>query len=139
MPSPTALLAASYDRESGRRGRHEALTAYATPQERALAENAPVETIVPGREFAIGPIAIRTGRSGHVPWAASGAISPRRTAVSAIAAMSCRTVPCSPWTRCRPVTKPLVDASYGADKVPLLERATAITGLCLAGIPRVPA
>ena len=38
------------------------LLAYATAEERVLAQRARIETIAPGRDFTIGSIAIRTGR-----------------------------------------------------------------------------
>lgn len=103
------------------------LAAYATPQERALAENTPVETIVPGREFAIGPIAIRAGRSGHVV----GGVWCHLSAGGRSLGYCGDVVPDSPVLAMDPLPPCdllLVDASYGADRVPAAERAAAITG-----------
>ena len=102
------------------------LAAYATPQERTLAENAPIEIIVPGREFVIGPLAIRTGRSGHVV----GGVWCHLSAEGRSLGYCGDVVPASPVLAMDPLPPCdllLVDASYGADKVPAAERAATIT------------
>ncbi|MGX5733664.1 MBL fold metallo-hydrolase [Bosea thiooxidans] len=103
------------------------LAAYATPEERALAAKAPAETIMPGREFTIGPFAIRTGRSGHVV----GGVWCHLSAEGRKLGYCGDVVPDSPVLAMDPLPPCdllLVDASYGADKVPASERAAAITG-----------
>ena len=104
-----------------------ALAAYATPEERALAQKATVETIVPGREFAVGPLAVRTGRSGHVV----GGVWCHLSAEGHSLGYCGDVVPDSPVLAMDPLPPCdllLVDASYGADEVPAAERAAAITG-----------
>jgi ribonuclease BN (tRNA processing enzyme) len=101
------------------------LAAYATPQERALARKAPVEIIAPGAEFALGPIAIRTGRSGHVV----GGIWCHLSAGGRSLGYCGDVVPDSPVFAMDPLPPCdllLVDASYGADHIPAAERGAAI-------------
>jgi len=101
------------------------LAAYATPQERALAGRAKPEIIVAGRDFNVGPIAVRTGRSGHVVggvWCQLGAHGRNLTYCGDI-------VPASPVFAMDPLPPCdllLVDASYGEDRVPAAERGAAI-------------
>ncbi len=101
------------------------LAAYATPEERALAKATSVETIAPGTDFAVGPIAIRTGRSGHVV----GGIWCHLSAGGRKLGYCGDVVPDSPvfaMDALPPCDLLLVDASYGADRVPALERGLAI-------------
>ncbi len=105
----------------------ETLAAYATPQERALARQAPVETIRPGQDFAIGPLTIRTGRNGHVV----GGVWCHLSAGGRSLGYCGDVVPDSTVLAMDPLPPCdllLIDASYGADKVPAAERAAAITG-----------
>jgi phosphoribosyl 1,2-cyclic phosphodiesterase len=101
------------------------LAAYATPEERALARRASVETIAPGADFTIGPIAIRTGRSGHVV----GGIWCHLSAGGRSVGYCGDVVPDSPvfamdaLPTCNLL---LVDASYGPDRIPAAERGVAI-------------
>lgn len=101
------------------------LAAYATPQERSLAKAAAVEIVAPGPDFAIGPITIRTGRSGHVV----GGIWCHLSAGGRSLGYCGDVVPDSPvfamddLPRCDLL---LVDASYGADRIPAVERGAAI-------------
>jgi len=102
------------------------LAAYATPQEHALARTAAIETIEPGREFAIGPLAIHTGRSGHVV----GGVWCHLSAGGRRLGYCGDVVPASPVFAMDPLPPSdllLVDASYGADTVPATERGAAIT------------
>ncbi|MCA0420934.1 MAG: MBL fold metallo-hydrolase [Proteobacteria bacterium] len=101
------------------------LAAYATPEERKLARQAPVEIITHGADFAIGPIAIRTGRSGHVV----GGIWCHLSAGGRRLGYCGDVVPDSPvfaMDALPPCDLLLVDASYGADRIPAGERGTAI-------------
>ena len=101
------------------------LAAYATPEERSLARQAPVEIIAPGADFAIGPIAIRTGRSGHVV----GGIWCHLSAGGRRLGYCGDVVPDSPvfaMNALPPCDLLLVDASYGADRIPAVERGAAI-------------
>ena len=101
------------------------LAAYATPEERSLARQAPVEIIAPGADFAIGPIAIRTGRSGHVV----GGIWCHLSAGGRRLGYCGDVVPDSPvfaMDALPPCDLLLVDASYGADRIPAVERGAAI-------------
>lgn len=101
------------------------LAAYATPQERALAGQAATEIIVAGRDFNVGPIAVRTGRSGHVVggvWCQLSAQGRNLTYCGDI-------VPASPvfaMDSLPPCDLLLVDASYGEDRIPASERGAAI-------------
>lgn len=102
------------------------LAAYATSQERALAKGANVEIIAPGADFALGPIAIRTGRSGHVV----GGIWCHLTAGGRSLGYCGDVVPDSPvfaMDALPPCDLLLVDASYGPDRIPAAERGSAIT------------
>jgi len=110
------------------------LAAYATPAERALAREAAVETIAPGVEFAIGPIAIRTGRSGHVV----GGIWCHLSVGGRSLGYCGDVVPESPVFAMDPLPPSdllLIDASYGADRIPAAERGAAI-GRWLANHPQ---
>jgi phosphoribosyl 1,2-cyclic phosphodiesterase len=101
------------------------LAAYATPEERELAGQAPVEIITHDADFAIGPIAIRTGRSGHVV----GGIWCRLSAGGRRLGYCGDVVPDSPvfaMDALPPCDLLLVDASYGADRIPAVERGAAI-------------
>ncbi|BCB17539.1 MBL fold metallo-hydrolase [Bosea sp. ANAM02] len=101
------------------------LAAYATPGERRLARQAAVEVIAPGADFAIGPIAIRTGRSGHVV----GGIWCHLSAGARSLGYCGDVVPASPVFAMDPLPPCdllLVDASYGADTIPPAERGAAI-------------
>ncbi len=101
------------------------LAAYATPEERALARQASVETIAPGADFAIGAIAVRTGRSGHVV----GGIWCHLSADTRSLGYCGDVVPDSPvfaMDALPPCDLLLVDASYGADRIPAAERGDAI-------------
>ena len=101
------------------------LAAYATPEERRLAGQAPIEIIAPGAYFAIGPIAIRTGRSGHVV----GGIWCHLSAGGRSLGYCGDVVPASPvfaMDAMPPCDLLLVDASYGADRIPAAERGAAI-------------
>ena len=101
------------------------LAAYATPEERELAGQAPVEIITHGADFAIGPIAIRTGRSGHVV----GGIWCHLSAGGRRLGYCGDVVPDSPvfaMDALPPCDLLLVDASYGADRIPAVERGAAI-------------
>lgn len=102
------------------------LAAYATPPERALAQAASVEIIAPGRDFAIGPLSIRTGRSGHVV----GGVWCHLTAGGRSLGYCGDVVPESTAFAMDPMPPCdllLVDASYGADEVPATARSAAIT------------
>ncbi|MGO4174559.1 MBL fold metallo-hydrolase [Bosea sp. TAF32] len=102
------------------------LAAYATPQEHALVRMAAIETIAPGREFAIGPLTIHTGRSGHVV----GGVWCHLSAGGRGLVYCGDVVPASPVFAMDPLPASdllLVDASYGADNVPAAERGAAIT------------
>lgn len=101
------------------------LAAYATPEERALARQAAVEIIAPGSAFAVGPIAIQTGRSGHVV----GGIWCHLSAEGRSLGYCGDVVPDSPvfaMDAPPPCDLMLVDASYGADRIPADERGAAI-------------
>lgn len=101
------------------------LAAYATPQERSLAKAATVEIVTHGADFAIGPITIRTGRSGHVV----GGIWCHLSAGGRSLGYCGDVVPASPvfaMDALPPCDLLLVDASYGADRIPAAERGTAI-------------
>lgn len=101
------------------------LAAYATPEERALARLAPVEIIAPGTDFALGSIAIRTGRSGHVV----GGIWCHLSAGGRSLGYCGDVVPASPvfaMDALPPSGLLLVDASYGTDRIPAAERGGAI-------------
>lgn len=101
------------------------LAAYATPQERSLAKAATVEIIALGADFAIGPIAIRTGRSGHVVGGIWCHLSADRRSLGYCGDV----VPDSPvfsMDALPPCDLLLVDASYGADRVPAAKRGAAI-------------
>ncbi|MGX1744798.1 MBL fold metallo-hydrolase [Bosea sp. NPDC055353] len=102
------------------------LAAYATPKEQALAEGATIETVAPGANFAIGPIAIRTGRSGHVV----GGIWCHLDAGGRSLGYCGDVVPDSPVFAMDALPACdllLVDASYGSDRIPAAERGAAIT------------
>ncbi|WP_377842959.1 MBL fold metallo-hydrolase [Bosea sp. UC22_33] len=102
------------------------LAAYATSQERALAKEANVEIIAPGADFALGPIAISTGRSGHVV----GGIWCHLSAGGRSLGYCGDVVPDSPvfaMDALPPCDLLLVDASYGPDRIPAAERGSAIT------------
>lgn len=101
------------------------LAAYATPQERSLAKTATVEIIAPGADFAIGPIAIQTGRSGHVV----GGIWCHLSAGGRSLGYCGDVVPDSPVFAMDPLPPCdllLVDASYGTDRIPADARGAAI-------------
>lgn len=101
------------------------LAAYATPEERNLARQASVEIIAPGADFAIGLIAIRTGRSGHVV----GGIWCHLSAGGRSLGYCGDVVPDSPVFAMDALPACdllLVDASYGTDRVPAAERGAAI-------------
>lgn len=101
------------------------LAAYATPQERSLAKAATVEIVTHGADFAIGPITIRTGRSGHVV----GGIWCHLSAGGRSLGYCGDVVPASPvfaMDALPPCDLLLVDASYGADRIPAAGRGTAI-------------
>lgn len=101
------------------------LAAYATPEERALARQAPVEIIAPGADFALGSIAVRTGRSGHVV----GGIWCHLSADGRSLGYCGDVVPDSPvlaMDALPPSDLLLVDASYGTDRIPAVERGAAI-------------
>lgn len=101
------------------------LAAYATPEERKLARQVPVEIITHGSDFAIGPIAIRTGRSGHVV----GGIWCHLSAGGRSLGYCGDVVPDSPvfaMDALPPCDLLLVDASYGPDRIPAVERGAAI-------------
>lgn len=101
------------------------LAAYATPHERALAQAATAEIIAPGTDFALGPIAIRTGRSGHVV----GGIWCHLSAGGRSLGYCGDVVPDSPvfaMDALPPSDLLLIDASYGADRIPAIERGAAI-------------
>ncbi len=101
------------------------LAAYATAEERNLARQAPVEIIAPGTGFALGPITIRTGRSGHVV----GGIWCHLSAEARRLGYCGDVVPDSPvfaMDALPPCDLLLVDASYGADRIPAAERGGAI-------------
>jgi len=102
------------------------LAAYATPAERKLAQAAPVEIIAPGQDFAIGPFAIRTGRSGHVV----GGVWCHLTAGGRSLGYCGDVLPESTVLAMDPLPPCdllLVDASYGSDTVPAAARSAAIT------------
>lgn len=101
------------------------LAAYATPEERRLARRASVEIIATGTDFAIGPIAIRTGRSGHVV----GGIWCHLGGGARSLGYCGDVVPDSPvfaMDALPPCDLLLVDASYGTDRVPAAGRGAAI-------------
>ncbi|WP_306223693.1 MBL fold metallo-hydrolase [Bosea beijingensis] len=101
------------------------LAAYATPEERKLAGQAPVEIVNAGMDFAIGPIAIHTGRSGHVV----GGIWCHLSADGRSLGYCGDIVPDSPVFAMDALPSCdllLVDASYGADHTPAAERGAAI-------------
>jgi ribonuclease BN (tRNA processing enzyme) len=101
------------------------LAAYATPKERELARQAPVEIITHGTDFAIGPIAIRTGRSGHVV----GGVWCHLSAGGRSLGYCGDVVPDSPvfaMDKLPPCDLLLVDASYGPDRISAAERGSAI-------------
>ncbi len=101
------------------------LAAYATQEERKLARQALVEIIAPGADFAIGPIAIRTGRSGHVV----GGIWCHLSAGGRSLGYCGDVVPDSPvfaMDALPPCDLLLIDASYGPDRIPAVERGAAI-------------
>ncbi|KRE07616.1 hypothetical protein ASE61_21795 [Bosea sp. Root670] len=103
------------------------LAAYATPHERALAQAATAEIIAPGTDFALGPIAIRTGRSGHVV----GGIWCHLSAGGRRLGYCGDVVPDSPvfaMDALPPSDLLLIDASYGPDRIPAIERGAAIKG-----------
>jgi glyoxylase-like metal-dependent hydrolase (beta-lactamase superfamily II) len=101
------------------------LAAYATPEERNLARQVPAEIISPGADFALGPIAIRTGRSGHVV----GGIWCHLSAGGRSLGYCGDVVPDSPVFAMDPLPPGdllLVDASYGPDRIPAAQRGAAI-------------
>ncbi|UZF91072.1 MBL fold metallo-hydrolase [Bosea sp. NBC_00550] len=110
------------------------LAAYATPQERALAAQATPEIIAAGEDFRIGPIAVRTGRSGHVV----GGVWCHLSADGRSVGYCGDVVPASPVFAMDPLPPCdllLVDASYGEDRIPAAERGAAIRRW-LAGHPQ---
>ncbi|WID94901.1 MBL fold metallo-hydrolase [Bosea vestrisii] len=101
------------------------LAAYATPQERELAGQSAPEIIAAGQDFNIGPLAIRTGRSGHVV----GGIWCHLSAAEGSLTYCGDIVPASPvfaMDQLPPCDLLLLDASYGEDRVPAAERGAAI-------------
>ncbi|MGO4406787.1 MBL fold metallo-hydrolase [Bosea sp. RAF48] len=110
------------------------LAAYATPQERTLAAQSPPEIIVAGQDFRLGPIEIRTGRSGHVV----GGVWCHLSAEGRSVGYCGDVVPASPVFAMDPLPPCdllLVDASYGDDRIPAAERGAAI-GRWLAAHPQ---
>lgn len=102
------------------------LSAYATEREQTLARRIRPEIIGPGQAFALGPIGIRTGRSGHVV----GGVWCHLQADGRSLGYCGDVVPASPVFAMDPLPPCdllLVDASYGADRVPAAERGGAIT------------
>jgi glyoxylase-like metal-dependent hydrolase (beta-lactamase superfamily II) len=102
------------------------LAAYATPEEYALAAKAPVEIIEPGQDFRIGPLSVRTGRSGHVV----GGVWCHLSAGGRSLGYCGDVVPASPVFAMDPMPACdlfLVDASYGEDRIPAAERGRAVT------------
>ena len=101
------------------------LAAYATPRERELARHITPEIIAAGQDFSIGPITVRTGRTGHVVggvWCHLDAAGRRLTYCGDI-------VPSSPVFAMDPLPPCdllLIDASYGEDPVPAAERGAAV-------------
>ncbi len=101
------------------------LAAYATPQERELAGRTVPEIIASGQEFSIGPVTVRTGRSGHVVggvWCQLAAAGRSLTYCGDI-------VPASPVFAMDPLPPCdllLLDASYGEDRISAAERGAAI-------------
>jgi glyoxylase-like metal-dependent hydrolase (beta-lactamase superfamily II) len=110
------------------------LAAYATPRERELARRMTPEIIAAGQDFSIGPIAVRTGRTGHVVggvWCHLDAAGRRLTYCGDI-------VPASPVFAMDPLPPCdllLIDASYGEDPVPGAERGAAV-GRWLSAHPK---
>lgn len=101
------------------------LAAYATPQERGLARQSAPEIIAAGQDFSIGPLAIRTGRSGHVV----GGVWCHLSAAGRSLTYCGDVVPASPVFAMDPLPPCdllLVDASYGEDRIPAAERGAAI-------------
>lgn len=101
------------------------LAAYAPTEEQGLLRQATIEHVVPGHGFAIGPIAIRTGRSGHVV----GGFWCHLTAAGRSLGYCGDVVPASPVLAMDPLPPCdllLLDGSYGNDDIPAAERATAI-------------
>jgi glyoxylase-like metal-dependent hydrolase (beta-lactamase superfamily II) len=102
------------------------LAAYATAQERVLGRQLQPEIIAPGQAFSLGPIAVRTGRSGHVV----GGVWCHLQADGRSLGYCGDVVPASPVFAMDPLPHCdllLVDASYGADRIPAAERGEAIT------------
>lgn len=101
------------------------LAAYATPQERALASRIEPQIIAAGEEFRIGPLTVRTGRSGHVV----GGVWCHLCADGRSISYCGDVVPASPVFPMDPLPPCellLVDASYGEDRVPAIERGAAV-------------
>jgi glyoxylase-like metal-dependent hydrolase (beta-lactamase superfamily II) len=102
------------------------LQAYASAEERALAQAAEFEIIEAGKPFRLGGITIETGRSGHVV----GGVWCHLTADGRRLGYCGDVVPASPvfamdaMPACDLL---LVDASYGEDRVPAWERGLAVT------------
>ncbi|MGO4283236.1 MBL fold metallo-hydrolase [Bosea sp. TAB14] len=110
------------------------LAAYATPQERAVAAESTPEIIAAGEDFRLGPIAIRTGRSGHVV----GGVWCHLSAEGRSVGYCGDVVPASPVFAMDPLPPCdllLIDASYGEDRVPAAERGATISRW-LAGHPQ---
>ncbi len=101
------------------------LAAYATPEENALASRASIEFIEAGRPFEIGPLSIRTGRSGHVV----GGVWCHLSVGGRSLGYCGDVVPASPVFAMDPLPPcdlVLVDASYGEDHVSACERRSAV-------------
>lgn len=101
------------------------LAAYATPQERELTRQSAPEIIAAGEEFRIGSIIVRTGRSGHVVggvWCHLASAGRSLTYCGDIVPAS-SVFAMDPLPPCDLL---LIDASYGADRVPAAERGAAI-------------
>lgn len=102
------------------------LQAYASAVECGLAQKASVEIIKAGEPFQVGPIAIETGRSGHVV----GGVWCHLTAGGRRLGYCGDVVPASPvfaMDKMPACDLFLVDASYGEDRVPAWERGLAVT------------
>lgn len=101
------------------------LAAYATPQERELAGRTVPEIMVSGQHFRIGPITVRTGRSGHVV----GGVWFHLAAAGRSLSYCGDIVPASPVFAMDPLPPCdllLLDASYGEDRITAAERGAAI-------------
>jgi Cft2 family RNA processing exonuclease len=108
-----------------RRDTDASLAGYATPQEHARVQAAAVEPLPVGTTFALGPLRIATGRSGHI----AGGVWCTVETLRARFGYCGDVVPASPIFAMDPLPPCdglALDASYGDDTVGVAARAAAV-------------